>query len=305
MNKAFGQQDPQFSQYMFNNLYLSPAFSGVDGVTRLTAFHRSQWLGYQSSFDDGGAPTTQMVSFTTPIYKFRSGFGGYVVNDKLGPQNNLEIQASYAYHLGIRESKLSVGFRVGMYSQTLDYNKYRAIHPEDPFLDDKIGAGKESQIRPDMAFGAFFRSEKYYVGLGFNHLLKSQFNFGGSVRNALENHLSVTAGYFHEVNFDLTMQFATLVKSDFNKTTVDASIIGYYKDTMWGGLSFRTGESANAMFGYSFLKDKSLRLGYSIDIVLLNKDAKENFSHELMLSYELPANPKSGKKITRSPRFRH
>src|SRR5690606_28439310 len=162
-NKVFGQQDPQFSQNMFNNLYLTHAFSGVDGVTRLRAFHRSQWLGYESSFGVGGAPTTQMVSFNTPIFMWPSGFGGYVMNEQLGPQNNLEVQASYAYHLGIRESKLSYGIRVGMYSQTLDYDRYRLIQPDDPLVADK--SGKESQIRPDMAFGLLYRSEKYYVGL--------------------------------------------------------------------------------------------------------------------------------------------
>ncbi len=298
-----GQQDPQFSQYMFNNLYLTPAFAGVDGVTRLTAIHRSQWLGYQSSFGDGGAPTTQMVSFTAPIYKLRSGFGAYVMNDNLGPQNNLEVQGSYAYHLGIRESKLSIGVRLGMYSQTIDYDKYRPIHPDDPLLADKTG--KESQIRPDLALGLFYRSEKYYAGLGFSHLLKSEFDFGVSQRNALEGHLSATAGYFYEVSFDLTIQVNALVLTDFNKTTANFGGIAYIKDKMWVGLSYRTSESANALFGYSFLKDKSLKFGYSIDVIVADREAKENFSHELMLSYELPVNPGSGKKVVRTPRYRH
>ena len=93
------QQDAQFTQYMLNNLYITPAYAGVEGVTQLTAIHRSQWAGYQSSFGDGGAPTTQLVSFNTPIYKMKSGFGAYVSNDQLGPQNNLEAQAMLAYHL--------------------------------------------------------------------------------------------------------------------------------------------------------------------------------------------------------------
>lgn len=303
VNKVFAQQDAQFSQYMFNNLYLTPAHAGVDGVTSLTAFHRSQWLGYQSSFGDGGAPVTQMVSFNTPIYKIKSGFGAYVMNDNLGPQNNLEIQASYAYHLGLKESKLSFGMRVGMYSQTLDYGKYRAIHPEDPLIGGR--QGKESQIRPDMAFGLFYRSEKYYVGAGFNHLLKSEFDFGLSQRNALENHLNFTTGYYYEVSFDLTVLFSALVKSDFNKTTIDGGAIAHYKDTMWGGISIRQSEAANLLIGYSLLKDKSLKFGSSIDFVIINTEAKENFSLEFMLSYELPVNPGSGKKVVRTPRYRH
>jgi type IX secretion system PorP/SprF family membrane protein len=225
------------------------------------------------------------------------------MNDNLGPQNNLEVQGSYAYHLGIKESKLSIGVRLGMYSQTLDYDKYRAIQPDDPLLLDKTG--KESQIRPDMALGLFYRSEKYYAGVGFNHLLKSEFDFALSQRNALESHLSITGGYFYEVSFDLTLQFTALVLSDFNKTTVNLGGIAYIKDKMWTGLSFRTSESANAMFGYSFLKDKSLRLGYAIDIIVADKEAKENFSHELLLTYELPVNPGSGKKVVRTPRYRH
>jgi type IX secretion system PorP/SprF family membrane protein len=303
VNKVLAQQDPQFSQYMFNNLYLSPAYSGMDGVTRLSAFHRSQWLGYQSSFGDGGAPVTQMVSFNTPIYKIKSGFGAYLINDNLGPQNNLEVQTSYAYHLGIKESKLSFGVRVGLYSQTLDYDKYRAIQPEDPILVGK--SGKESQVRPDMSFGMFYRSEKYYVGAGFNHLLKSEFDFGKTQRNALETHLNATAGYFYEVSFDLKVLFSTLVKSDFNKTTIDGSALAYYKDTMWGGLAIRQSEAANLLLGYSLLKDKSLKVGTSIDFVLVNRAAKENFSLEFMMAYELPVNPGSGKKVVRTPRYRH
>ncbi|HEY3405065.1 MAG TPA: type IX secretion system membrane protein PorP/SprF [Ohtaekwangia sp.] len=300
---VFAQQDAIFTQYMFNNLYMTPAFAGVDGVTRLTAIHRSQWLGYQSSFDDGGAPTTQMVSFNTPIYKLRSGFGAYVMNDKLGPQNNLEVQGMYAYHLGIKETKLSIGIKAGMYSQAIDWDKYRPIDKDDPLLGK---SGKESQIRPDLGLGLFYRAEKYYAGIGFNHLLKSQFDFGlDSARGALANHINFTGGYFYEVSFDLRLQFSAAVRSDLNKTQMDFAGIGYYKDTIWAGLAFRQGEAGSLLLGYSMLKDKSLKLGTAVDFIIKDKDAKENFSLEVMLSYELPVNPGSGKKVVRTPRYRH
>ena len=90
----FAQQDPQFTQYMFNTLYYNPGFAGVDGVTKLTAIHRSQWTGYRPTVGGGGAPITQLVSMTAPLFKINSGFGAYILNDKLGPQNNLEAQAS-------------------------------------------------------------------------------------------------------------------------------------------------------------------------------------------------------------------
>lgn len=298
----FAQQDPQFSQYMFNTLYFNPGFAGVDGVTKLTAIHRSQWLGYQPTFGGGGAPTTQIISMTTPLFKINSGFGAYIVNDKLGPQNNLEAQASYAYHLGVKESKLSFGLRAGLYSQTINFNQYRATNPDDPLLD---GKGKESQVRPDVAMGIFFRKEKYYAGISFNHLVKSTFDFGLSQRNALQSHLYLTGGYFYELNFDIKFQFTGLVKSDFTKTSFDVGGLAYFKDIMWGGLSFRQSEAAILLLGYSILKDKSLKLGYALDYIIKDQKAKQPTSHEFMLTYELPVNPGSGKKVVRTPRYRH
>jgi type IX secretion system PorP/SprF family membrane protein len=296
------QQDAQFSQYMFNNLFLTPAYAGVDGITQLTVIHRSQWQGYQSSFGDGGAPTSQMISFNTPIHKLHSGFGAYILNDKLGPQNNLEAQASYAYHLGIKDSKLSFGVKVGVYSMAINGTYYRFVNEGDPL----IVTGKESQIRPDVGFGIFYRAEKYYIGAGMNHLLRSEFSFGiDESRNALENHLNITAGYFYEVNFDLQLQPTILVKTDLNEYSFDLGVIATLKDKMWGGVSFRQSEAANVLLGYSFLKDHSLKFGYSIDVIIKDKDAKSNFSHEFLLSYQLPVNPGSGKKVVRTPRYRH
>jgi type IX secretion system PorP/SprF family membrane protein len=301
---AIAQQDPQFTQYMFNNLYLTPAYAGVEGVTQLTAFHRSQWLGYQSSFGDGGAPSTTMISFNSPIYKLRSGFGAYITKDQLGPLNNSEFQAMYAYHLGIKDSKLSFGIKLGAYSQAIDYDQYRAINPNDPLLENK--AGKDSQVRPDVGLGVFYRAEKYYAGVGINHLTRAKFDFGTSnSRNSLENHMNITAGYYYEVDINLKLNPTILVKTDFKEYSFDLGVIATLRDKMWAGVSFRQSEAANVLLGYSFLKDKSLKFGYSIDVVVKDKDAKENFSHEMMLSYQLPISSGSGKKVVRTPRYRH
>lgn len=299
---AFGQQDPQFTQYMFNTLFLNPAYAGVDGVMRFTGVHRSQWLGYQSSFDDGGAPTTQLFSANVPIFKIHSGAGFEVMNDRSGPQNNLEVQGTYAYHLGLPNSKLSFGVRLGMFAQTLDFDMYRATDPDDPFLADK--AGKDTQVRPDLSLGVYYRAEKYYVGAGVDHLLKSEFDFGSSLRNALESHMNVVAGYFYDVDFDLQIQPSVLIKTDFNEYSFDFSVLAMFRNTMWGGLSFRQSEAVILILGYKLLKDKSLQVGYSLDYIVKDREAKQPTSHELLLSYDLPV-ARSGKKIVRTPRYRH
>jgi len=190
-----------------------------------------------------------------------------------------------------------------MFSQTLDFDMYRYIDPNDPLLKDQ--AGKTSQIRPDLAAGVFMHREKYYVGVSFNHLIKSTFDFGVSQRSALEPHMYITGGYYYQVNFDLRLQFSTLIKSDFTKTSFDVGGIAYYKDKMWGGLSFRQSEAAIVMLGYSLLKDGALKVGYGMDVIVKDKEAKQPLSHEILLTYQLPVNPTIGKKIVRTPRYRH
>jgi type IX secretion system PorP/SprF family membrane protein len=298
------QQDPQFTQYMFNNLYYNPGFSGVEGVTKISSLIRSQWTGYQPTLYGGGAPNTQMVSFTSPLNVLRGGVGGYILNDNLGPQNNLEAQVSYAYHMRLKNSKLSFGVRGGLYSQTINSDLYQYIDEGDQLLPPK-NSGRYSQIKPDMAVGAFLQKEKFYVGAGFSHLIRAKFDFGLNQKNSLETHAYVTGGYYYEANFDLRFQFVSLVKSDFVKTQYDIGAIAYYRDTMWGGLSFRQSEAAIVLLGWSFLKDKSLKAGYSMDVIVKDKAAKQALSHELMLSYELPVAPGVGKKVIRTPRYRH
>jgi type IX secretion system PorP/SprF family membrane protein len=301
---VFAQQDAQFSQYMLNTLWYNPGYAGVEGVTRLTAAHRSQWLGYQPSNNDGGvAPTTQFISMTTPIYKLNSGFGAHILNDKTGPMTNLEAQVSYAYHLALKDSKLSFGLRTGIYSQTIDFGVYRAIHPNDRLLGDKDG--KSSQIKPDLSMGVFYRKEKYYFGVSFSHLTKEKFDFEVDQKSVLTNHVYLTGGYYYDVSFDLRFLFTGLVQSDLARTTITAGAIGYFKDKVWVGTGFRQGDAAMLLLGYSLVKDKSVKLNYAFDYVVQNQSAKQVTSHELVLTYELPVNPGGGKKVVRTPRYRH
>ncbi len=302
-HEAAGQQDAQFSQYMFNTLFYNPAFAGVDGFTKFSLFHRSQWAGYRATFDEGTAPTTQVASMSTPIFALNSGFGAHIVNDNLGPQNNLEIQASYAYHLALNDAKLSFGIRLGAFAQSFNFDRYRPREEDDPLLE---GRGRESQVRPDMAVGVYFRKEKYYAGLSFNHLLRSEFDFGlAEQRNPLEPHMILTAGYIHEVNFDLSISPSFIVKSDLKTYSFDVGVVGTYRERMWGGLSFRQADAAIILLGYSMLKDNSLKIGYSFDYIIKEQEAKMPTSHEIMVTYQLPVTPGVGRKIIRTPRYRH
>lgn len=299
---ATAQQDAQFSQYMFNTIYYNPAFAGVEGVTQFTGVFRTQWTGYEGTDGNVGAPTSQLFSLNTPILRLRSGFAFHAVNDQLGPLSNQQVQVSYAYHLGLPSSKLSFGIRSGIFSQAINFNKYRPNQPGDPV----IGEGRESQIRPDLAVGIYYRAEKLFAGVSYNHILKAEFDFGReALRNPLESHMYLTAGYDYEYNYNLIITPTVLIKTDLNTYSIEGGIMGTYNNKMWGGLNYRDGDSFIALIGYALLKDNSLRAGYAFDLVVRAQEAKRPTSHEFLLSYTLPVVSAGGKKIVRTPRFRH
>ncbi len=300
---VYGQQDPQFSQYMFNSLYYNPAVAGANGLTTLTAIHRSQYAGYNATLDDGGAPNTQIVSFGT-LLGATNGLGLYIVNDRLGNLNNLEAQVSYAYHLAVAdESKLSFGVRLGIYSQSIDDDEYRWIDPGDPLNV----FGGDAQVRPDLALGIHYQSGNYRFGVGVNHLLDTEFDFGNDpTRNPLVKHAYITGAYDYAISYNFTLTPSLIVKvSDFNSLSFDVNVMGTYQERMWGGISFRQSDAMVGMLGYSFLKDNALKLGYAFDYIIRAQDVKEPTSHEVMLSYTLPVVSVGGRKIIRTPRFRH
>jgi len=298
-----GQQSAQFSQYMFNTLFYNPAYAGVEGVTTLTAFHRTQWAGYQPTLDNSGGINTQVVSLNAPLLRLRGGFGLHIVNDNIGPLTNLQAQASFAYHLGVGSGKLSLGFRVGAFSQTVDYDQYRPVDPDDRLLQNN---GRVSQLRPDFSVGVFYRARQYYAGVGFKHLVDAQFDFVGidTLNNPLENHIAVTGGFDYDPTYRVRLTPSFLVQSDLNSYSFDISLMATYDDTMWGGVSFRQQEALIGMIGYSFFKEKSLKLGYAFDYTIVAQEAKAPTSHEIMVTYSLPISSASDKKIIRTPRFR-
>lgn len=63
------QQDPQFTQYMFDRLSVNPAVAGTTGNMCVTALLRQQWSGFD------GAPKTGLFNFQMPISKISSGVG--------------------------------------------------------------------------------------------------------------------------------------------------------------------------------------------------------------------------------------
>jgi len=297
------QQDPEFSQFMFNKLYYNPAYAGVEGITRFNLLLRSKWTGYTSTFDgSGGAPTTEILTMNAPIFKINSGFGAYVINDHLGNLNNLAFQGSYAYHLAVKEAKLSFGINAGFFSQSIDFSQYRPSDPNDPL----IGQGKETQVEPDLGLGVFYQAKKMYGSVSVSHLLNPSFNFGNdNLRNSLQTNLVVMGGYHYELTYNLLITPSVLVQSDFKKTLINFGALAEYNNKFWGGLTYKHQESISVLLGMNMLKNNAMQVGYGFDYVVSDQNAKKPTSHEIYVSYALPVSAFGGRKVVRTPRFRH
>lgn len=306
--KLMAQQDPHFSQYMFNKSYWSPALTAADDKGSISLLSRAQWLGYEPTFEqDGGAPSTQFLNFSTPVTlkKIPLGVGVNLVYDKLGVLNNLEAQVSIAYHKNLNRGTLSFGIRPGLINRTLDFSKLRFVDPSDP----KNIQRKESQAVVDLAFGVGYSTENYVLAAGVNHLLRPKMDYGldgaGDSNNKMSMIYNLYGEYIYRLTYNIDLTPSILVTSDINAFSLDLSVIATYNEKLWGGLSYRNNEAMTLLMGYSFLSDKQLKAGYSFDYVIKEQTAKEPTSHEIFIRYDLPSISTGAKKIIRTPRFRY
>ncbi len=308
---AFGlraQQDAQFTQYMFNPMYYNSAFTGLSNANTLTAIHRSQWFGYDGTINPGGAPTTQFVSYSTLSKWWNGGLGVHLVNDNLGPSNNLELKVSGSYFITLPgDASISIGLNAGFFSSGLDFDQLVLVDPSDDIVNL---SGKESQLRPDIGAGILYRKGNFFGGFSTNHLIQPKFDFGqDQIANQLIRHYYLTAGYDYALSPEVTITPTILLKSvGFDSYSWELSTIARYNDQLWAGVSYRQSESASVMIGYSILKDRSLALAYALDIVLADRNSKEPTSQEIMLIYKFPSKNNGinlGRNIIRTPRYRY
>lgn len=301
---ATAQQDTQFSHYYFNQLFINPATAGSENVTRFQAIYRTQYTGYQSTFDDGGAPVSQVISANMPLKMIRSGVGLTFVNDKIGSSIQRDLKLSYAYQIPVGGSQLALGVNGGFFTRGIDYSRLRPRDDNDPLL----GTGVVTQSALDLGAGAYFFNPSYSIGLSVNHLNEPKFGLSSNgATNILQRSAYLSGSMLFGVSYMIDVSPMFLLNANLSNmsiTTFSAGAIATYDNTYYLGGSYRTGDAVTALLGANILNG-SLRIGYAIDIIVGGAQAKSTTSHEIMLSYALLP-PRAGKKsIIRTPRYRY
>jgi len=311
---AFAQQQPQFTHYGFNGMYLNPAYAGIKGQGEITAIGRYQYFNYKASFDEGGEPKTYMLTGSFPVLVLGGGVGFHVYRDEIAQSKMTNAQVSYSKHIQIGEGKLGIGLQ-GAYTY-LSKGVYRFIDEGDLSVPRD---GSDNKF--DLGAGVWYESPTLYAGLSINNLLRSEYNFNsdnGSSNTARyigENHSYFTAGYNIEASSSVVVTPSMLVKMvmpgkfgddgkfTFKNNSYEANVRATFNDKYWGGLGYRYDESFTGMAGLALAKDNALRIGYAFDFVAFNQDARALSSHEIMLSYRLPKPGMVTRPAIRTPRY--
>jgi len=293
------QQDPMYTQYMFNSQTINPAYAGTWESLSFMVLARQQWAGID------GAPQTYTFSMQAPLKNERVALGLNVINDKVGREKRFYMFGDYSYLVPLNEkSNLRLGLKGGFTNYSNILSNYQTNAPGSGITDESFQGEIDKKFIPNFGVGAFMFSKRYYVGLSIPKLLNHEFdnNYSNLSINSEMRHYFLMAGLVFNLGENVKFKPTMLTKATFTSETgspvqVDLTANFLIKERFWLGGMYRTGDA----FGFiaQWIIDKKLRIGYSFDYSTSDLQTFQNGTHEIMISYEM----KFLKELVISPRY--
>lgn len=285
---ASAQQDPQYTQYMYNMNVVNPAYAGSKETLSLTALYRKQWSGLE------GAPETITFSGHSPVND-KVGLGLSAIKDELGPIKETNVYVDFSYTLQVSESlKLALGLKAGATFHDVGLTDLELQDFNDPLFSQDI-----SNTYPNVGAGAFFYGDNFYLGLSVPNFLNSvHLDENGLKYGSETNHYFATAGYVFQLSENTKLKPSAMVKSAFDAPlSFDVNLNALFFEKFEIGASYRLEDSFSGLIG--FQATSYLRIGYAYDHVVSELDAVASASHEVILTFDLLFK----QKALRSPRY--
>jgi type IX secretion system PorP/SprF family membrane protein len=293
---AHAQQDAQFSQYMFNGIYINPAYAGYKEQLNVSAFYRNQWTGVE------GAPRTTSVAVDAIANDGRVGLALQLSDDELGAQRNFAGYANYAYRMKMNAdgtSTLALGLGVGVVQLGING---ALLNPNDPEMYQPVGM--QTSTVPDARVGVYFSDDHFYAGLSADNLVsqyldKDRYQF---IPQPKPN-FYLTAGLLVPLSEDIQLKPSFLLKDDrAGPTTLDLDVFIIMGDKLWIGGAYRAGvklynkpylqndlQSQNAaVAAIQICATSDIRIGYAYDFSIGPLQGYSGGTHELSISYTIP-----------------
>lgn len=272
ISHAIAQQDPQFSQNMFNKLFVNPGTAGANDAICGTLLYRSQW----TNFD--GAPKTGLLSIDAAINPIKGGLGLTVVTDEIGFENTLNAKLAYAFRFDVGQaSKVGIGIDAGLIQKSID-GTFKFNDANDP----SIPTGSVSGSSFDLGAGLYFQSEKAYLGFSATHLLEPEIDYG-DFTTTMAMHMYGMAAYRFDVSPSISLTPSAHVKNDGATTQADLNVNAMFLNKFWLGGSYRLEDAIVLMAGVNVLQN--LKIGYAFDITTSDLKSYNDGTHEIMLNY--------------------
>ncbi len=285
LGRAFAQQEVMVSQYMFNQLFLNPAYAGSHPYMSSSLLHRAQWLRIE------GAPQTSMMAIDAPLMKGKMGAGLSIVHDQIGVSRDLDIAGHYAYHIRVNgTSKLAFGLRAGisLYSARLSDLTYWDAN------DQVFQANISNKPVGKFGFGMYWYDERSYVGVSIPTIYAADgqitMNAGSALDHYFTQHYYLHAGKVFPINESIDLKPSTMLKFTPNAPAeADVNLNLLYRERIWVGVGYRTGDAVVGMLEYQVTPQ--LRVGYAYDMTTSRLNNYTNGSHEVMLGMDFGKEP--------------
>lgn len=275
-NTIFSQQDPQFTQYMYNTVSFNPAYAGSTNTLNFNLLHRTQWVGLE------GAPKTQVFSVNSPLGR-NTALGLSLVNDEIGPSEEVYATADFSYTIELQNDlKFAFGLKAGLQSLQVDYTKLNTYDPTDSQFQQNV-----SQLSPQIGLGSYLYTDNWYLGVSVPNMLKTDHYDEIGVSTAAERlHLYFIGGYVFQLNKNLKFKPATLIKVVSGAPIAyDLSANFLLNDKFTLGGSYRLDSAVSALAGFQI--SNSLMLGYAYDFDTTDLARYNSGSHEIFLKFEI------------------
>ena len=288
----FAQQDPQFTQYMFNLLALNPAYAGSADRVSLKALSRHQWVGFD------GAPTTQTLTMHTPLPLESLGVGGTIMRDSHGPITQYTFMADVAYRIFMGDAKLAFGLKGGLNLFQGQFAELNPLVAGDQVFQQNVS----TKLDPQFGFGVMYYSDRYFLGISTPKILRTDFFTTDSLAfvssPGQRPHYFLTGGYVFDMGLYHKFKPTFLVKAvQGAPVSFDVSANFLFYEKFWLGAMYRHQDAVGALAQYYITND--LTVGYAYDYPLSTLRNYSGGSHEIMLGFEF------GNKLKgiRSPRY--
>jgi type IX secretion system PorP/SprF family membrane protein len=278
---AHAQYESMFTQYMFNEMYINPAYVGSHECIAANLLYRNQWVGIE------GAPKTQTFSIHGPVSNGKLGMGLSVINDNIGVSHQLAVNANVAYRIRFSQnSVLAFGMQGGFVN---DEEKYTSIHTITQG-DNQFAADARAFFLPNAGVGIYYSEQRFYAGLSIprlfeNKIVPTQNDFSVTNKSNIKYwHYFLTTGYVFDLNDQLKFKPSCMIRAVQNapvELDMDANFL--LNNFLWIGGSYRTGDAISAMVGFQLTKQ--LRCGYSYDYTFTPLQKFNSGSHEITLGY--------------------